>query len=1129
MAIHLPAPVTLPVYVEQFVQILLFESDMTRGLPLRTVVHALIVVFSASVSSCAFVDGTKSQKNIEFQFSELSWSSVDVAPDGEQLVFSALGNLYSLPTTGGRAQLLHGGPAMSLMPRFSPDGESIAFVSNSNGGNFDLWQINSQGGSAELIVDSDHHVLYPQWSADGQSIVAFLSNLGHGISSDRDSIGLSSLVLGDEDLQWQKLAEPRSGYIGLSPSISESGRIFFLGVEGILSLDAASKELVLEVDQAAYDAILLAPKVSRDGRMLAFFRGNRDRLDLVVRNLTDSEESVFSLGNQITHISGSSLLDKFRQFRRPYGWMMVPDYSFGPDNNSIYLVFDGRLLKFDLTSSVVSNIAFTASFSEDLPDLASRESNAADPRLAVAPPLRPTHGMTKTSVVYDAMGRIWADNLNGTSTVLLRAGQANQRLSSPIMSPELDRIAYVGWHDTNGGTLSVGTLKTAVFDRHVVVDKDRRFWGLSWSPDGSSIAMASRGVDRYGRFLRTDGGRISLIDVQSGEETSLYVSKSESVVSSQSSQPVFFSRDGKRIYFVSRNFQGQSTLKSIVLDSGEIKELFRINSDLLDYLALSPDTRRIALVFGGVLWVADLSELAAFGKPISRSNLPTLASANSSKSLVAYAFWSGPDYLFSVSGPELRLWNLETNRTRLVSRSVGASYDRAIAKGRIAFLGVQIISMHQYAPTVDGAIIVEGARIRHVEATAKQPCAERAIDLTGKFVVPALIDSHGHPNSNNFPEHLNSQNAAYLGHLAFGVTTVYAASDGLADTFDNAHTVAAGRMLGPRVLPSGGPIMSRPFDNSPGHFFLDSDLEADRIVSLMQSYGSAMLKSYAIPFRDLRARLLSSARRSGMRVTTHFTSEPWAPLEQAMEGHSALEHPIGVPLFNDWARLIAARNTIVTPTLTSTAGVGIAQRTMLEDEHTYDSLRKRQFEPPGVSGAFVFRGNQYRHSRGRLKNDPIARRMLKNVAILVDHGVRVTASGHGELPGLDLHLELASFVEGGISEYDALRAATINGAQKFGLQDELGSIEVGKLADFLVLRCDPLENIRCTADIEYVVKNGFVWHADSMTQMWPEYKPLPKPWWHSDEDWEELKPELPEPWEGVPIAEGVELEHPTIH
>ena len=135
---------------------------------------------------------------------------------------------------------------------------------------------------------------------------------------------------------------------------------------------------------------------------------------------------------------------------------------------------------------------------------------------------------------------------------------------------------------------------------------------------------------------------------------------------------------------------------------------------------------------------------------------------------------------------------------------------------------------------------------------------------------------------------------------------------------------------------------------------------------------------------------------------------------------------------------------------------------------------------------------------------------------------------HGELNGPDVHIELLLLVEWGFTRREALESYTLNNAYKLGVQDELGTIEPGKLADFLILNCDPLEDIRCSADIEYVVKNGFVWHADSMTQMWPEYKPLLKPWWHSDEDWEELKPELPEPWEGVPVADGVELEQP-IH
>ena len=153
----------------------------------------------------------------------------------------------------------------------------------------------------------------------------------------------------------------------------------------------------------------------------------------------------------------------------------------------------------------------------------------------------------------------------------------------------------------------------------------------------------------------------------------------------------------------------------------------------------------------------------------------------------------------------------------------------------------------------------------------------------------------------------------------------------------------------------------------------------------------------------------------------------------------------------------------------------------------------------------------------------------KDIASLRQAGSKISVGSHGYVQGLGFHWEMRLLAMGGMPEQEILRAATIVGAQKLGLDDELGSIEPGKLADFLVLRCNPLENIRCTANIEYVVKNGFVWHADSMTQMWPEYKPLPKPWWHSDEDWEELKPELPEPWEGVPIAEGVVLEQVTVH
>jgi hypothetical protein len=84
---------------------------------------------------------------------------------------------------------------------------------------------------------------------------------------------------------------------------------------------------------------------------------------------------------------------------------------------------------------------------------------------------------------------------------------------------------------------------------------------------------------------------------------------------------------------------------------------------------------------------------------------------------------------------------------------------------------------------------------------------------------------------------------------------------------------------------------------------------------------------------------------------------------------------------------------------------------------------------------------------------------------------------------------------GGMSNYDALRAATIVPAQKLGFERDLGSLEPGKLADFIILDRNPLENIRNSTAIRYVIANGFVYDAESMTRLWPTRQPLkPFPW-----------------------------------
>ena len=88
---------------------------------------------------------------------------------------------------------------------------------------------------------------------------------------------------------------------------------------------------------------------------------------------------------------------------------------------------------------------------------------------------------------------------------------------------------------------------------------------------------------------------------------------------------------------------------------------------------------------------------------------------------------------------------------------------------------------------------------------------------------------------------------------------------------------------------------------------------------------------------------------------------------------------------------------------------------------------------------------------------------------------------------------------GGISEHDILKVATIQGAEAIGLDADLGTIEEGKLADLLILNSNPLANIRNTKDLEFIMKNGYMYEADTLDEVFPEQKELPTFWWQNNE------------------------------
>jgi imidazolonepropionase-like amidohydrolase len=99
------------------------------------------------------------------------------------------------------------------------------------------------------------------------------------------------------------------------------------------------------------------------------------------------------------------------------------------------------------------------------------------------------------------------------------------------------------------------------------------------------------------------------------------------------------------------------------------------------------------------------------------------------------------------------------------------------------------------------------------------------------------------------------------------------------------------------------------------------------------------------------------------------------------------------------------------------------------------------------------------------------------------------------MQGISAHWDMWAMQSGGMTNYEVLRAATLHGAEAIGYAQDLGSIEVGKLADLIVLTENPLEDIRNTNTIKFVMKNGELFEGDTLTQIWPRQKAPPDLWW----------------------------------
>ncbi len=245
--------------------------------------------------------------------------------------------------------------------------------------------------------------------------------------------------------------------------------------------------------------------------------------------------------------------------------------------------------------------------------------------------------------------------------------------------------------------------------------------------------------------------------------------------------------------------------------------------------------------------------------------------------------------------------------------------------------------------------------------------------------------------------------------------------------------------------------------------------------------------------RKQRQWVVQAANELELTVTTEGALDLKLDMTHAMDGFGGNEHSLPiVPLYKDVVELFAQSGTAYTPTLLVLYGGPWAENYFYTTTEVHDNAKLNHFTPHIEIDNLTKRRPWFRQDEHSFP------KTAAQAAKIQRAGGHIGVGAHGQLQGLGYHWEMWALSMGGMTPQEVLKAATVDGAHIIGLAQDLGSIEPGKLADLIVLDKNPLDDIRNTNTIRYVMKNGELFEGDTLNQLWPVEKELAPLWWWND-------------------------------
>ena len=1008
---------------------------------------------------------------LRFTATEGTWMSVDVSPDGARIAFDLLGHIYEMPYGGGEARALTTGRSWNMFPRYSPDGGRIALTSD-RAGTDDVWVLDLADDSFENVSKAPGPVVRPTWSLDGNALYgSSLDQMARSTARRYNLYGnAQDLTRGTTFQPTNQMAERAGSSLVYFEQLDQ--QLYASGAR-IKTYDRETGEVEVYRQRpgGAFN-----PTVSPDGsRMVYGHRDDRETV-LVLHEFESRTERIIARG-----------LDRDHQEYSAYYYGVSTNLSWHPDGQEIVVAFGGKIRAIDVMSGDERVIEFSAPVDRELDETI---------RFPFAVPEGTTRTMahrwahrTREGVVFEALGDVWMVTDGSPRPLTTTPGHE----TSPVVDSDRAFLYYARWTDEDLGAVYRQSLTGGSATR--LTNRPSQYGSLALAPDGSLAFLRGQGHLQNGQAIEQQTEfELVTVSVDGTERTITDVSGTPNT---QSRLPltVHFGPEGEWIYY-SEFLADTLTLRRIRTDGTEKRTLYRFPHG--ERVVLSPDLE----------WMAFREYHRSYVTPFEWIGRTETISGLDGQGFTkrvdgadgAYLAWSGagPDGL-TVSWPrggklyEKSLDGILDGEGAPETTDIAVSYEVATPTSTIALTDATVITMDADRTVLEGAtILVEGNRISAVGTDVEVPTDARVFDFSGHTIMPGMVDAHAHPAPGLSQTNMVEQRIPGLtSALAHGVTTLYE----LYGTEEKdpwvRDMVQSGRMVGPRLLTVGAPMYGlrefRPKTYRP----VDSYEDALEHATYSRDQGVPALKDYVNFSRADRQQIAAAAREAGLNVVAETAGNAPMNFTQIVDGLTGLEHSMGLtPLYQDVIELFKASDVGVTPTLLVVYNGPAGQAYFDQSNRVWEDPKLLNFVPAASLRSF-------RRVTHYWDDDLYAPEMAANMKTLFDEGVLVNAGGHGQMLGLDMHWELELFVQGGFTPMDALQTATRNSAEYYGLDESVGSIEVGKLADLVVLGSDPLDDIRNTQDIHYVVMNGVVYDGEDAARVFPDPSPAPRMYTHA--------------------------------